>query len=82
MGNGLKILGIVIVIALVSIFLVPPSIRCKLEFWNRNACANVQQGAQLFNQLTGSELNPDMPNITQLDELAEGFDNMSMSDKP
>lgn len=48
-------------------FLIPPKIRCKFYIWDKDACAK-QVGAT---ELLGAD--PNMPVITQFDELAAGF---------
>jgi len=54
----LGIIGIVVV----SAFVVPPNIRCKFIFWDKNACASVQQGVSVLNKL-GYSIDPNKPII-------------------
>lgn len=69
------VIGALVVIGLIMMFVVPPSIRCKLAFWNSNACATVKQSADMLQKM-GVDVNPNMPAITQLDDIAEGFTNI------
>lgn len=60
------LLGIVAVVVIWSL-IIPPSIRCKMQFWDKNACANIQTASKVLN------LNPDESMLTQLDEASEAF---------
>lgn len=69
------VIGALIVVGLIMMFLVPPSIRCRFSFWNPNACSQIQQGVDML-QKVGVDVNPNMPAITQLDDIAKGFTNI------
>lgn len=57
---GILILGVV-----GFLFVLPPSIKCKLQFWNKNACSQVNTVLQNFG------VDPNMPPVTQFDEIYE-----------
>jgi hypothetical protein len=52
------------VVWLVVALVVPPNIRCRLTFWDKNACANINQSANMLTKL-GYEIDPNEPLITQ-----------------
>jgi hypothetical protein len=64
-----KILLAVVGISIAVILIVPPGTRCKWAFWDKNACATVQQAAQDLGKL-GVDVDPNMPFVTQIDEFA------------
>ena len=61
----LAVIGIYLLAGLV----LPPRIRCKMQFWNKNACQQTEQAIGDL-QKFGVDINPDMPFVTQLDEFA------------
>jgi hypothetical protein len=61
--------GIVILGILGFLFLLPPSIKCKLYFWSKDSCS------QVSDILQNVGVDPNAPPVTQFDELAEGFQN-------
>lgn len=59
----LAIVGIVVIWS----FVIPPSMRCKLTFWDKNACANQQAATQFFG------LDPNLPIGAQGPQFVQGI---------
>ena len=57
------LLGLIAISVMITYF-VPPNVRCKWEFWNKNACSQVQAGSKLLTNL-GYPIDPNKPLITQ-----------------
>lgn len=55
-----------IAIWFVYAFLIPPNLRCKFSFWNKDACQQVQQGSELLKAF-GYDIDPTKPLATQSD---------------
>ena len=60
-------------------FLLPASMKCRLYFWDKDACTKVQQASQLFGKLTGETIDPNAVPITQYDEALRGLQKVAQA---
>ena len=72
MKTGTIIL-IIIGIFVFSLLFIPAGVKCKLYFWNKNACAEVQGASDMLQKMTGETIDPNAMPVTQFDEAASIF---------